>query len=96
MLALGTVLPQQVKDLITKIGTNNVMLVEEKPGDKLLPGAGLLPPAVGSKLTIRNALIGAGAATGIYIVYALLTAPPKKTSMFPSSKPISGARRRRR
>lgn len=96
MLALGTtaVLPANVRDLINRTDIQT-LAVKDMDGDTLLPGAGLLPAAVGSKLTIRNALIGAGAVTGIYIVYALLTAPPKKTSMFPS-KPVSGPRRRRR
>lgn len=70
-------------------------------GDTLLPGAAVLPPAIGSKLTVRNALIGAGLAVGGYVVYALLTTP-KRTSLMPkSSSPVAGLfsfgkRRRRR
>lgn len=70
-------------------------------GGALLPGAAALPPAIGSKLTVKNALIGGGLAVAAYLVYAFVMTPPKKKTTAPASTAAAvaglfGVRYRRR
>jgi len=103
MLAAETALPFNKTNLVqsTKLLTKDLPAVQADPstGDKLLPVK--LPAAIGEKLTIRNALIGAAIAVAGYAAYAFLFAPPKKKAPSAPTAPVSGFfsfgnRRRRR
>lgn len=58
----------------------------------LLPGAGLLPSGIGSKLTLKNAFIAGGLAAGGYLLYVLLFKSRKKSA----PPPVAGLFRRKR
>ena len=49
-------------------------------GSTLLPGATMLPVAVGSKLTVKNSLIGLAVVVGAFGAYKFLSPPKRKTS----------------
>ncbi len=86
-----------IKNLIPSMMT---VAVNAEPTSPMLPGASLLPPSVGSKFTVRNALIGGGIALAGYLAWTFL-GPKKKSSSAssPAAKAVAGlfgARRRRR
>lgn len=73
------------------------MSVTQPAPGPLLPGADLLPPSVGRKLTIKNALIGGGIAVGVYLAWVLLLPPKKKAATAAAAVAgLFGIRRRRR
>ncbi len=69
-------------------------------GGQLLPGASALPPAIGSKFTVRNALIGGAVVAAIGAIYFWLLPPKKKPTATTPPGPVAGlfglGRRRRR
>jgi hypothetical protein len=101
MLALG-VLPTTALDFIkaNHLPGQTIMTAMPTPTESLLPGASMLPTAIGSKLTVKNALLGAVVAITGYLAYAMLIAPPKKKAPAASATAavagLFGVRYRRR
>lgn len=73
-----------------------MVLEPTSPGDKLLPGASALPASIGSKMTIKNALLGALVVATGYLGYVVFFAKPTKKSAAGTVSGLFGARRRRR
>lgn len=91
-------------DLIQKIAAGGLITTDLSPSATLVPGAGALPSSIGSKLTIRNVVIGAAVAAAGYLAYAMLVPPKKGGSKPATASPVTAVaglfgyrpRRRRR
>lgn len=98
MLALTPMDLIKSGDAIKKIRAD-LVFEPSSPGDKLLPGASALPASIGSKMTIKNALLGALVVATGYLGYVVFFAKPTKKPAATSSGTVSGlffGRRRRR